>query len=66
MHAEYLAWFKDVAATRGFEPVRIEIGGQRENPTILTRQDWRGPRAGWGPNDLGYWEVEVAARGDST
>lgn len=63
MHMEYLAWFKDVAATRGFEPVRIEIGGQRENPTILTRQDWRGPRAGWGPNDLGSWEVEVAREG---
>ena len=63
MHAEYLAWFKDLAATRGFEPVRIEIGGQRENPTILTRQDWRGPRAGWGPNDLGSWKVEVARAG---
>ena len=63
MHAEYLAWFQDVAATRGFEPVRIELGGQRENPTILTRQDWRGPRAGWGPNALGYWEVEVAREG---
>jgi len=63
MHADYLAWFKDVAATRGFEPARIEIGGERENPTILTRQDWRGPRAGWGPNDLGSWEVEVAREG---
>jgi arylsulfatase A-like enzyme len=60
MHADYLAWFKDVCSTRGFEPVRIEIGGERENPTILTRQDWRGPRAGWGPNDQGHWEVEVS------
>ena len=41
----------------------IEIGGERENPTILTRQDWRGPRAGWGPNDLGYWEVKVVRDG---
>jgi hypothetical protein len=63
LHADYLAWFQDVASTRGFDPVRIEIGGPRENPTILTRQDWRGPRAGWGPNDLGYWEVEVARGG---
>ncbi len=45
LHADYLAWFQDVAATRGFAPVRIALGGPRENPTILTRQDWRGPRA---------------------
>ena len=63
MHAEYLAWFKDVASTRGFEPIRIQIGGGRENPTILTRQDWRGPRAGWGPNDQGHWEVDVSRAG---
>jgi hypothetical protein len=63
MHAEYLAWFKDVSATRGFSPIRIEIGGTREDPTVLTRQDWRGPRAGWNPNDLGYWEVDVARAG---
>ncbi len=63
MHKNYLAWFKDVCATRGFEPVRIELGGSRENPSILTRQDWRGPLAGWNPNDLGYWEVQVARPG---
>ncbi len=62
LHAEYLAWFKDVSSTRGFDPIRIEIGGDREDPTILTRQDWRGPRAGWGPNDQGHWEVEVSRR----
>ncbi len=63
MHAEYLAWFKDVSSSRGFEAVRIEIGGDREDPTILTRQDWRGPRSGWGINDLGHWEVAVARNG---
>src|SRR5262249_30428132 len=25
--------------------------------------DWRGPRAGWGPGDLGSWEVVVARDG---
>jgi len=59
----YLAWFQDVATTRGFDPVRIELGGQRENPTILTRQDWRGPRANTGVNDLGYWEIDVPRAG---
>ncbi len=44
LHAEYLAWFQDVASTRGFAPIRIDIGDPRENPTVLTRQDWRGPR----------------------
>ncbi len=63
MHAEYLDWFKDVSSSRGFGPIRIAIGGDRENPTILTRQDWRGPRSGWGVNDLGHWEVVVVRDG---
>jgi hypothetical protein len=29
-------------------------------PLTLTRQDWRGPRAGWGENGLGYWDVDFA------
>ncbi len=66
MHAAYLAWFRDVAATRGFDPVRIEIGGPKEDPNVLTRQDWRGPRAGTKVNDLGYWEVNVVRGGTFT
>jgi hypothetical protein len=60
LRKEYEAWFRDVSATRGFEPPRIHIGSPHENPVILTRQDWRGPRAGWDANSLGYWEVQVA------
>jgi arylsulfatase A-like enzyme len=63
LHAEYRAWFQDVTSTRGFAPVRIELGGAREKSTILTRQDWRGPRAGVELNDLGYWEVTVPRAG---
>jgi hypothetical protein len=63
MYAGYVAWFQDVTTTRGLEPVRIELAGDRENPSFLTRQDWRGPRAGWNPNDLGFWEVNVARAG---
>jgi arylsulfatase A-like enzyme len=63
MYAEYQEWFRDVTSTRGSEPVRIELGGQRENPSVLTRQDWRGPLAGWTVNDLGFWEVQVARAG---
>jgi arylsulfatase A-like enzyme len=62
MYKEYVAWFADVSSD-GFPPVRIEIGGGRENPTILTRQDWRGQRAGWELNDLGYWELDIVRPG---
>jgi arylsulfatase A-like enzyme len=63
MHADYLEWFRNVSSTRGFDPIRIDLGGPREDPTVLTRQDWRGPRAGWKVNDLGYWEVNVVRGG---
>ena len=38
---------------------RISIGSGREDPVDLTRQDWRGPEAGWAPRDIGHWEVDV-------
>ena len=63
MYKGYLAWFQDVSSTRGYEPSPIELGGTRENPSILTRQDWRGPLAGTNPNDLGFWRVRVARAG---
>jgi arylsulfatase A-like enzyme len=59
----YEAWFKDVSS-RGFDPPRIFLGTPHENPVILTRQDWRGPRAGWNGGDVGHWEVHVAEAGD--
>jgi len=79
LRAEYEAWFEDVSATRGYDPPRIYLGTPSEDPVTLTRQDWRGPRAGWADDSLGYWEVDVrstgpynvalrfaAARGDSS
>jgi arylsulfatase A-like enzyme len=63
MRRGYEAWFKDVSGTRGFAPPRIHLGTAHENPTVLTRQDWRGPRAGRGPKGLGHWEVRVARAG---
>ena len=60
----YEAWFKDVSSTRGYDPPRIHLGTRFENPVTLTRQDWRGPRAGWSSDSLGYWEVLVAAAGN--
>jgi arylsulfatase A-like enzyme len=52
MRKGYEAWFKDVSSTRGYAPPRIHLGGA-EDPSLLTRQDWRGPKAGWSPNDIG-------------
>jgi arylsulfatase A-like enzyme len=54
------AWFRSVSASRGgFAPPRLAIGHPEENPTLLTRQDWRGPHAGWDAKAIGYWEVDV-------
>ena len=60
MQKSYQAWFQDVSGTRGYDPPRIALGSEYENPVILTRQDWRmvGPD-GWSDSHLGYWEVEV-------
>jgi arylsulfatase A-like enzyme len=63
LRAAYDAWFADVSRTRGFDPPRIRIGTPLEDPVVLTRQDWRGPRAGWTPQSLGHWEIDVATRG---
>jgi len=59
MRKGYEEWFRDVSATRGYDPPRIVLGTPHENPTRLTRQDWRGPRAGWDASSLGHWEVRV-------
>jgi arylsulfatase A-like enzyme len=60
----YDRWFERVTPEGGYGPVRIWLGDDHENPSTLTRQDWRGPRAGWGKDDvLGHWEVDVRRNG---
>ncbi|MCI0703713.1 MAG: arylsulfatase, partial [Planctomycetia bacterium] len=59
---EYETWFADVTK-KGFDPPRIIIGSEKENPVRLTRQDWRGPKAGWAPESIGHWEIELAKQG---
>jgi arylsulfatase A-like enzyme len=56
----YEKWLADVGGTRGYPVPRIIVGTDRENPVTLTRQDWRGPRAGWNGKGLGHWDIEVA------
>jgi arylsulfatase A-like enzyme len=59
----YEAWFADVSSTRpdNYAPPRICLGTAHEDPTVLTRQDWRG--ANWSTNDCGHWEVLVTQPG---
>jgi arylsulfatase A-like enzyme len=62
LKAEYEAWFADVTK-QGFAPPRIAIGSDAEPVVRLTRQDWRGPKAGWAKDSVGHWEVSVATAG---
>ena len=62
MRAAYERWFDDVSATRGYDPPRIPIGTPRENPVVLTRQDWRGDE-GWEGGRCGHWLLDVASEG---
>jgi hypothetical protein len=66
MTAQYEAWFKDVTGERDYADrgiARISLGSPREKVVRLTRQDWRGPEAGWAPTSLGHWEVDVRREG---
>jgi hypothetical protein len=59
---EYEAWFDDVTK-KGFDPPRIVVGSEKENPVRLSRQDWRGPKAGWTADSVGHWEIKVERAG---
>jgi arylsulfatase A-like enzyme len=64
MRREYEQWFADVTSGRDYtRPSLIVLGAPQANPVRLTRQDWRGPQAGWTPQSLGHWEVSVAQAG---
>jgi hypothetical protein len=64
MRQGYDAWLAEVSCDHGYDPPpRIVIGTPHENPTTLSRQDWRGLDATWAPNGLGYWEIAVGQGG---
>ncbi|HYH65990.1 MAG TPA: arylsulfatase [Urbifossiella sp.] len=65
LKAAYDAWFTDVTR-RGFDPPRIVVGSEKENPVRLSRQDWRGPKAGWAADSVGHWEVRFERAGRYT
>ena len=57
----YDDWFDDVSSTRkaNYAPPRIHVGTPHENPTVLTRQDWRVDA----DRRVGHWELQVASAG---
>ncbi len=64
LKSAYDRWFDDVSSTRpdNYAPPRIVLGSAHENPTVLTRQDWRS-HDGWGYGTVGHWRVSVAQAG---
>ncbi len=63
---QYELWFEDVSSTRpdNYAPPRIHVGTPHENPTVLTRQDWRHTDGRpWAPDSNGRWLLHVAAAG---
>ena len=64
MREGYEEWFRDVSATRGFEPVPIHLGTLLEPVATLSRFDWRGDYDDRAREDaIGYWPVVVLASG---
>ena len=58
----YESWFAEVTK-KGFDPPRIIVGSEKENPVRLSRQDWRGPKAGWAADSIGHWEIKIERAG---
>lgn len=64
LRGAYDAWFDDVSSTRpdNYAPPRIVVGSTHENPTTLTRQDWRlypGSPEAWNTETPGYWPLTI-------
>jgi arylsulfatase A-like enzyme len=64
LRSEHEKWFADVTTRCKDNPSPIVLGSENENPSLLTRQDWRGAAAGWTPKSIGHWEVQVARGGN--
>ena len=66
LQEEYDTWFTEVTRSRAYSDAgiaRIHVGAPQENPVRLTRQDWRGPAAGWTPASVGHWQIDVRRDG---
>jgi arylsulfatase A-like enzyme len=61
LRLSYEAWFKDVSGMHQYAPPRMILNGK--SGVLLTRQDWRGPKASWTAEGVGYWELDVQRKG---
>ncbi len=65
MERAYDLWFLEVTGGRDYQPQRIWIGTEQENPTMLTRQDWHVNTAdgSWGKGAYGQWPLDCRREG---
>ena len=64
--AELDSWYREMlSSSHLLEPPRIMIGSEHEDPVILGRNDWKGPKVKrWAsPDAYGYWDVEITDPG---
>ena len=59
LRGAYDQWFADTTSDKRYIQPPIVLGSI-ENPSTLTRQDWRGPGATWNKEGLGHWRVRIA------
>jgi arylsulfatase A-like enzyme len=55
-------WYEEIIVSPHLvAPPRMVIGSEQENPVILGRNDWKGPKAmQWSsPEAFGYWDITV-------
>lgn len=64
LRGAYDQWFANVTSTHSYDSQRIVLGASQQPRVTLTRQDWRGPEAGWTPKSIGHWEIEVTQADD--
>lgn len=59
-------WYNEIIVSPHLlEPPRMLLGSEHENPVILGRNDWKGPKAmQWSSAEaFGYWDIAVEDQG---
>ncbi len=59
-------WYEEIIVSPNLiKPPRITIGSEMENPVILGRNDWKGPKAmQWGSSEaFGHWDIRIVESG---
>ena len=62
MLSELDRWYEEIIVSPHLlNPPRMAMGSEYENPLILGRNDWKGPKAmQWSSNEaFGYWDITI-------